>query len=152
MLNLGSFDISASALTAQRVRMDVAASNIANADVTRGRLVNGEWVPYQRKMVVLESRKPSGFDKALKSALGQSGQSVGRGVKVSGIVEDRTPFKRVYDPTHPDANEEGYVLMPNVDILKEMVDFMSATRSYEANVTAINASKSMYMKALEIGK
>jgi flagellar basal-body rod protein FlgC len=151
MLNMGSFDISASALTAQRVRMDVAAANIANADVTRGRLVNGEWVPYQRKMVVLESRKTSGFDKALKSALGQSSPA-GRGVKVAGIVEDRTPFKRVYDPTHPDANEEGYVLLPNVDVLKEMVDFMSATRSYEANVTAINASKSMYMKALEIGK
>lgn len=148
-MRLGGFDISASALTAQRLRMDVAAANIANADVTRGRLVNGQWVPYQRKMVVLESKQPSKFDQALQSAMGQS---AGKGVRVSGIVEDRSPFKRVYDPAHPDADEEGYVMMPNVDLLKEMVDLLSASRSYEANVTALNASKAMYMKALEIGK
>jgi len=149
MLNMGALDISASALTAQRLRMDVAASNIANAETTRGRLVNGQWVPYQRKMVVLETKQPSRFDQALRSALGKS---PGRGVRAAAIVEDRTPFKRVYDPTHPDADAEGYVLLPNVDILKEMVDLLSASRAYEANVTAINASKAMYMKALEIGK
>lgn len=149
MMRMGSFDISASALTAQRLRMDVAAANIANADVSRSRLVNGQWVPYQRKMVVLESKQPSRFDQALRTALGQS---PGQGVRVAGIVEDRTPFKRVYDPTHPDADAEGYVQMPNVDVLKEMVDLMSASRSYEASVTALNASKAMYMKALEIGR
>jgi|SRR5690606_16657982 flagellar basal-body rod protein FlgC len=149
MLNMGAFDISASALTAQRLRMDVAASNIANAETTRGRLVNGQWVPYQRRMVVMETKQPSRFDQALRSALGKS---AGQGVKVTAVVEDRTPFKRVYDPTHPDADAEGYVLMPNVDILKEMVDLLSASRAYEANVTAINASKAMYVKALEIGK
>lgn len=149
MMRMGSFDISASALTAQRLRMDVAAANIANADVSRGRLVNGQWVPYQRKMVVLESKQPSRFDQALSSALGQS---PGQGVRVAGIVEDRTPFKRIYDPTHPDADADGYVQKPNVDVLKEMVDLMSASRSYEASVTALNASKAMYMKALEIGR
>lgn len=148
-MNMGGFDISASALTAQRLRMDVAAANIANADVSRGRLVNGQWVPYRRKMVVLESRQAPKFDQALKSALGQA---PGRGVKVAGIVEDRTPFKRVYDPTHPDADADGYVRLPNVDVLKEMVDLMAASRSYEANVTALNASKAMFMKALEIGR
>lgn len=77
---------------------------------------------------------------------------VGEGVKVTKITEDKTPFKLVYDPTHPDANEDGYVQMPNVDPLKEMVDLMGSTRSYEANVTAMNATKGMLMKALEIGK
>lgn len=145
-----SFDISASALTAQRLRMDVISANIANSDVTRGRLVNGRWEPYQRKMVVMEPRAmEDSFKSALQRAMGQSG---GQGVKVTGIVNDQTPYKRVYDPTHPDADENGYVLLPNVDVLKEMVDMISATRSYEANVTALNASKAMFMKALEIGK
>ena len=150
-MKLTGFDISASALTAQRLRMDVAASNIANADVTRGRLVNGQWVPYQRQMVVLESNQLESFQQKLNNAMNGYDQS-GRGVKVSRIVGDSTPFKKVYNPTHPDADEQGYVLLPNVDTVKEMVDMISASRSYEANVTAINATKSMYMKALEIGK
>nr|WP_170295444.1 flagellar basal body rod protein FlgC [Chengkuizengella sediminis] len=145
-----SFNISSSALTAQRLRMDIISSNIANAETTRGKLVEGEWVPYQRKVVVTEANDPPSFDKVFQSKLNSN--SVGNGVKVTQIVEDQSPFKRIYQPTHPDANEEGFVYMPNVDILKEMVDMISATRSYEANVTALNASKSMFMKALEIGR
>ena len=81
-----------------------------------------------------------------------NGQNAGQGVKVAQVREDQTPLKQVYNPTHPDANTEGYVFMPNVDITKEMVDMIATTRSYEANVTAINASKAMIMKALEIGR
>ncbi|MDP5273435.1 flagellar basal body rod protein FlgC [Chengkuizengella axinellae] len=145
-----SFNISSSALTAQRLRMDIISSNIANAETTRGKLVDGEWVPYQRKTVVMESKDSPSFDQIFQSKL--DSHSTGNGVKVTQISEDQSPFKRVYQPTHPDANEDGYVFMPNVDILKEMVDMISATRSYEANVTALNASKSMFMKALEIGR
>jgi flagellar basal-body rod protein FlgC len=146
------FDISASALTAQRLRMDVISSNIANADTTRGKLVNGKWVPYQRKMVTMQMREPSPFEKMLNGAMGQGAGAVGEGVKISAITEDQAPFKMAYNPSHPDADENGYVQLPNVDVLKEMVDLMSATRSYEANVTALNASKSMVSKALEIGR
>ncbi|WP_108669696.1 flagellar basal body rod protein FlgC [Peribacillus acanthi] len=147
-----SMNTTASALTAQRLRMDVISSNMANVDSTRGKLVNGEWQPYKRKMVVLEP-KDSHFSNFLNIAMGTGGkQSVGQGMKVSKIIEDQTPFKMVYDPEHPDANTDGYVAMPNVDPLREMVDLMSATRSYEANVTVFNASKGMMMKALEIGK
>ncbi|NBI27356.1 flagellar basal body rod protein FlgC [Chengkuizengella marina] len=145
-----SFNNSSSALTAQRLRMDIISSNIANAETTRGKLVDGEWIPYQRKVVITEAGGQPSFDKVFQSKL--SNRSVGNGVKVTQIVEDQSPFKRVYQPSHPDANEEGFVYMPNVDILKEMVDMISATRSYEANVTALNASKSMFMKALEIGR
>jgi len=144
------FDTSSSALTAQRLRMDVISSNIANADTTRGRYVDGKWVPYQRKVVTIES-KQAPFSEVLQGAM-QGGTSAGQGVKVTRITEDQAPFKQVYNPTHPDADENGFVLLPNVDILKEMVDMISATRSYEANVTALNASKSMITKALEIGK
>jgi flagellar basal-body rod protein FlgC len=143
------FDISASALTAQRFRMDIVSSNIANADTTRARLVDGRWVPYQRKVVTMEAKKPEPFSSYLSSAMNGS---TGEGVRVSRVYEDEAPFKQVYNPTHPDADERGYVQMPNVDILKEMVDLMSATRSYEANVTALNATKAMIAKALEIGK
>jgi flagellar basal-body rod protein FlgC len=143
-----SLNISGSALTAQRLRMDVASSNMANVDTTRGKLVDGEWQPYRRKMVVLEPQHDK-FKSFLNRAVNRSETD---GVKVSKIVEDETPFKLAYDPDHPDANEEGYIQMPNVDPLKEMIDIMSATRSYEANVTALNASKGMYMKALEIGR
>jgi|HigsolmetaAR203D_1030402.scaffolds.fasta_scaffold01329_4 flagellar basal-body rod protein FlgC len=150
-MKLSGLDISASALTAQRFRMDVIASNIANAETTRARLVDGRWVPYRRKMVVMEP-KTSSFSEMLRSELNGSKATRAPGVKVTRVVEDPTEFKRVYNPEHPDADEDGYVLMPNVDIVKEMVDFLSATRSYEANVTALNATKAMFMKALEIGK
>ena len=143
----------ASALTAQRLRMDVISSNMANVDTTRAKLVNGEWQAYRRKSVTM---KPidGNFSNFLNVAMGsQDNKSVGNGVKVSDVKEDTdTPFKLVYDPTHIDANENGYVEMPNVDPLKEMVDLISATRSYEANVTVFNANKAMMSKALEIGK
>ncbi|MFD2044097.1 flagellar basal body rod protein FlgC [Ornithinibacillus salinisoli] len=146
-----SINSSASALTAQRLRMDVISSNIANATTTRATInENGEYEPYRRKMVNVVPT-----DNNFKSFLHKASSNItnsGTGVKVSGIVEDEEPFKLVFNPTHPDANEAGYVQLPNVDPLKEMVDLMSATRSYEANVTSLNASKGMLMKALEIGK
>ncbi|MCR8845443.1 flagellar basal body rod protein FlgC [Paenibacillus sp. SC116] len=144
-----SFQISASGLTAQRLRMDVISANIANAESTRAQYVNGQFVPYRRKMVAMSPTEPT-FQQSLNAAM--NGQSTPRGVKVTQIKADETPFKRVYQPTHPDADAQGYVSLPNVDIAKEMVDMISATRSYEANVTALNASKSMIMKALEIGR
>lgn len=143
------FDISSSALTAQRLRMDVISSNIANADTTRTKMVNGKWVPYSRKIVSIEPKLSAPFSQVLQSAMRDG---TGEGVKVTKITEDNAPFKQVYNPTHPDADENGFVMMPNVDILKEMVDMISATRSYEANVTALNASKAFITKALEIGK
>lgn len=144
-----SFGISSSALTAQRLRMDVISSNIANAETTRAKIEDGKAVPYRRKTVVM-APKEMDFDSALNSAMGKDASS--QGVKITKIQEDPSPFKPVYNPTHPDADSEGYVYMPNVDILKEMVDMISATRSYEANVTALNASKAMFTKALQIGK
>ncbi|MBS4221625.1 flagellar basal body rod protein FlgC [Lederbergia citrea] len=143
--------ITSSALTAQRLRMDVISSNMANVDTTRGKVVDGVWQPYTRKMVVMQPQGPS-FSSILNASLGKSGSPEMNGVKVTNIVEDDSPYRLVYDPQHPDANEDGYVQMPNVDPLREMVDLISTTRSYEANVTVLNASKSMYMKALEIGK
>ncbi|MRH42254.1 flagellar basal body rod protein FlgC [Aquibacillus halophilus] len=146
-----SINTSASALTSQRLRMDTISSNIANAETTRATInENGEYEPYRRKMVVFEQNEQR-FSSFLRRA--SSGvHSSGSGVRVSEIVEDDEPFKLVFNPNHPDANEEGYVQLPNVDPLKEMVDLMSTTRSYEANVTSLNATKSMLMKALEIGK
>jgi flagellar basal-body rod protein FlgC len=138
--------ISGSALTAERVKLDVISANIANANTTRGEFVNGKWVPYQRKMVELSTNQASSFEGYLNQELNPNG------VKVDKIVNDTSPFKAVYDPTNPDSNAQGYVMMPNVDVTKEMVDLMSASRSYEANVTAFNAGKSMLEKALDIGK
>ncbi|RHB51141.1 flagellar basal body rod protein FlgC [Exiguobacterium sp. AM39-5BH] len=136
-----SFHISATALTSQRLRMDTVSANIANAQTTRGKLVDGEWQPYTRKMTVLQEAP---FRQQLSAVRG--------GVQVSQIVEDESPYKLVYDPSHPDSDDRGYVQMPNVDLLKEMVDLMGATRSYEANIAAMNATKAMLVKAMEIGK
>ncbi|MDE5412971.1 MAG: flagellar basal body rod protein FlgC [Bacillaceae bacterium] len=144
------FNISASSLTAQRLRMDVISANMANAETTRANFVDGEWQPYRRKMVVMQPNQQN-FSSYLNKAMNQSNHP-GEGVKVSRIIEDRTPFKLMYQPEHPDADAEGYVKLPNVDPLREMVDLMSATRSYEANVTTLNATKNMLMKALEIGR
>ena len=145
---LNSFDISASGMSAQRVRMDVAAENIANVDTTR----TEKGGPYQRKDVVFESFGTNSFQEALRNAsLGKGYNSAKKaGVRVTTLVSDDREFKRVYNPNHPDADADGYVEMPNVDVLKETVDSMSATRSYEANVTALNAMKAMAQKALEI--
>ena len=148
MAFLGSFDISASGMSAQRVRMDIAAENIANMDTTR----TESGGPYRRKNVLLESYSDTSFAQAMENAArGKGITSRHAGVRVSGIVEDDREAKKVYNPDHPDADADGYVTMPNVDVLKETVDSMSATRSYEANVTALNAIKLMAQKALEIG-
>lgn len=149
-----SMNTTASALTTQRLRMDVISSNIANVDTTRARQVNGEWEPYRKKSVVLSEQQEGGFSSFLHTAMGSSSKtSAGSGVKVKEIKENtETPFNLVYDPTHPDANEEGYVQTSNVDLLTEMVDLISASRSYEANITMFNANKAMMTKALEIGK
>ena len=143
---LKCLDISASALTAQRFRMDVIGENIANAEVTR--TANGE--PYRRKVVVM-SERPNAvpFKDHLKNS---ASAMVGNGAVVSQVVEDPSDFKYVHNPDHPDADENGYVRMPNVDTITEMVDLMSASRAYEANITAFNTSKNMALKALEIGK
>ncbi|MBE7719513.1 flagellar basal body rod protein FlgC [Lacrimispora indolis] len=145
---LSSMNISASAMTAQRLRLDIASENIANIDTTRTEAGG----PYRRKMVVLEARSENNFRRVLMNAAGLGRQQSTGGVRVSQIVEDTSPFKSVYSPEHPDADENGYVQMPNVDLIKETVDSMSATRSYEANITAFNAVKTMASKALEIGK
>jgi len=143
-----SFVISASGLTAERLRMDVISNNIANANTTK--TVDGG--PYMRQRVVFEPRGekmsfmfPAIFQKSKNASMMQ-------GVKVSGIINDQTPPRLVYDPGHPDADKNGYVAMPNVNIVKEMVDMISATRAYEANVTAINSAKTMANKALDIAK
>jgi flagellar basal-body rod protein FlgC len=148
---LQSLNISGSGLTAQRLRMDIISENLANIDATRTE--NGG--PYRRKMVVFTSTNTSNslFNKMLYNNINDINNSKQvRGVEVSQIVEDQSPFKLSYDPTHPDANEDGYVELPNVDSLKETVDMMEAVRSYQANVTALNAIKQMASKALEILK
>lgn len=141
---LSSIDISGSALTAQRLRMDVISENIANAETTM--TDTGE--PYRRKVCVLGERQS--FSSALDRALGADTQS--KGVMVTQIVTDNSDFELEYDPDHPLADEDGYVRKPNVDEVEEIIDLMEATRSYEANVTALNATKSMAVKALDIGK
>jgi flagellar basal-body rod protein FlgC len=145
----GSLDISAGALSTERLRMDVTAENLANAQSTR--TANGG--PYRRKEVVTEATGDGGFASALASARGGAGGSGGGpdgGVRVAGIVEDQTPNRLVYDPGHPDANAQGYVSMPNVNPVTEMVDLISASRSYEANVTAMQTSKQMFTKTLDL--
>ncbi len=146
---LSSFDISASALTAERMRMDVISENLANINNTR----TAEGTPYRRKYVTMEGMES--FSGVLDQAITDSdpySSNYGGGVRVTSIEEDQSPFILEYDPSHPDADEDGYVSMPNVDLAREMVDMMSATRSYEANITAINATKNMAMQALNIGK
>jgi flagellar basal-body rod protein FlgC len=144
---MGMFDameVSASGLTAERMRMDVTAQNLANAQTTRG--ADGQ--PYRRKEVVLAERQDQGgFGAALAGAM-NGGKPAG--VEVAAITEDPTPLKQVYDPSHPDADANGYVQMPNVDTVAEMVDLISAQRAYEANVTAMQAAKQMFSKTLEL--
>jgi len=150
MIMFRGMDTSASALTANRLRLDTVAANIANANTTRATQVNGVWQPYRRKMVELTPMTDQSFDNLLQAAIGTVNGQPEQGVRVTAIREDSTPFKRMYDPQHPDADAEGYVLLPNVDVMKEMVDMISASRSYEANVTVLNATKGMMMKAFEI--
>ena len=142
-------DAAASGLTAERLRMDVISNNIANSNTTRTE--NGG--AYHRRYVVFEprAREPKSFEKILMQAVGLSRQT-GEGVRAVAITEDDTQGPMVYDPGHPDANAEGYVEKPNVNIVAEMVDMITAQRAYEANATAISAAKAMAAKALEIGK
>lgn len=143
-MNVGSlFAVSASALQAQRMRMDLISANLANAQTTQ----TPGGGPYRRRDVVLESL-PLG--ESFSDLL--SGDSPAEGVRVASVLQDRRPPRRVYDPDHPHAGPEGYVELPNVNIVAEMVDMMTATRAYEANVTAMNATKRMVQAALEIGQ
>ncbi len=140
-----SFNISASGMTAERLRMDIISRNIANANTTR----TAAGTPYRRKMAVFSEVKSS-FGSYLEQSLGSAVS--GDGVEVDEIAEDMSPFKLQYNPGHPDADAEGYVQMPNVDTVTEMINMISATRAYEANVTALNSAKSMALKALDIGR
>lgn len=140
-----SLRISSTGLTAERLRLDIIANNIANANTTR----TPAGGPYRRQVPVFATKGASSFS-GLLSQMG--GQYAGQGVEVTAIIEDQSPLKMVYDPHHPDANAEGYVALPNVNIVTEMVDMISATRAYEANVTSINSTKSMVLSALEIGR
>ncbi|MGE4559986.1 MAG: flagellar basal body rod protein FlgC [Desulfobulbus sp.] len=140
-----TFDIAASGLKAQTTRLNTISSNLANAETTS----TPEGGPYKKKSVVFQTENMP-FNQHLRASLSQQGQP--QGVKVASIIEDTSAPQRVYDPTHPDAKEDGYVEMPNVSVMKEMVDMMSATRSYEANTTTIKSAKRMIMKALDIGR
>ena len=140
-----AFMISASGLNAQKERLNVISSNLANVESTR----TPEGGPYRRKDVIFSANTPgNSFGNALSSANANAQQ----GVEVSDVISDSRPFKQVYNPQHPDADASGYVLYPNVNPMEEMVNMISASRSYEANVTAFNATKNMALKALEIGK
>lgn len=148
-----SLNISASGMTAQRTRMDIIAQNVANVNTTRDE--NGE--AYVRQTVVFEERSVSNrnfesYLTAQKTGLSYNPQ-VGTGVKISSIVEDHvTAMKKVYEPSNPDADEDGYVTYPNVNTVTEMTNLIDASRSYEANVTAFNATKNMALKGLELGQ
>ncbi|MBC8062228.1 MAG: flagellar basal body rod protein FlgC [Clostridiaceae bacterium] len=143
---MGAFSalrISASGLSAERLRMDTIASNIANINTTRGE--NGQ--PYRRKVAVFKEN----LSRELDFNTGKMVNTL-KGVKAVGVVDDLSPFRKIYDPTNPDADAEGNVSMPNVNTLNEMADMIASTRAYEANVSAITSEKNMFSKALEIGR
>lgn len=146
MSMFASFDINASGLTAQRYRMDVISENVANANTTR----TSDGTPYRRKVVTFAQKGDNTqFSKVLNKAMdhGYSGQ----GVKVVGVFEDNETDERlVYDPSHPDADENGYVTYPNVNIVSEMTDLIDASRAYEANATAFSASKNIVQQGLQL--
>jgi flagellar basal-body rod protein FlgC len=145
----GALGISGSGMTAERLRMDVVSENLANADTTRG--VNGK--PYVRKEVVLQQTGGQSFGAVLAGVQGgaqKAGSLDGAGVRVSGVVDDPSPGRRVYDPGHPDADAQGYVTLPNVSSVTEMVDLITASRGYEANAAAMSATKSMFTKTLDL--
>lgn len=153
MAFLSSLNISGSGLTASRLRMDIISENIANQTTTRTNGADGEAVPYRRKLVSLAPKMAEGeFGTVFKSKFRSTVSETPRGVQVVKISEDERDFKPVYNPEHPDANEDGYVMMPNVDPVKETIDMMAATRAYDANITAFNAIKGMATKALELGR
>lgn len=147
---LSTIDVSASGLTAQRLRMDTIASNMANAETTR--VANGTG-PYRRQVVVFEARP--GEKASFNNILAAQMQAPGLGVRVKEIREisdAESPYRRVYDPSHPDADAQGYVNYPNVNIVEEMINMISSTRAYEANAKVIEGTKSMAARALEIGR
>jgi flagellar basal-body rod protein FlgC len=149
MAFLSSMDIAASGITAQQRRLDTITENMVNRETTR----TEEGGPYRRKLVVFrEIQGENSFTHKLKSARLQRDAGTKGGVMVSEVIEDQSEFIPVYDPNHPDANEEGYVMMPNVNTTVEMIDSMAASRSFSANVSAFEAVKAMALKALEIGK
>lgn len=136
-----SLETSASGLYAQRRRMDIIASNLANIETTRTE--NGE--PYRRKMVVMSTKESDqDFDEMFDSQI--------KGVQIEDIVEDKSPFKKVFNPSHPDADSEGYLYKPNVDLIVETTNMLTARRAFEANIAAIKATRQMVIKALEIGR
>ncbi|MEG0614714.1 MAG: flagellar basal body rod protein FlgC [Oscillospiraceae bacterium] len=140
---LNSLDISASALTAQRTRMDIISQNITHAKTTR----TEDGTPYRRQQVVFEEQK------SFENTLADNKKKLRlKGVKVSEVIKDETPLTPVYDPTHPDADEDGYYYLPNVDLTKETLDLMAATTAYTSSLTAFNATKQMALKALELMK
>lgn len=139
----GAMDVSATGMTAQQTRTDIISQNIANVNTTRD--ANGN--AYKRKYVIFEEKSFPTFDETLSFATGHTG----KGVKVTEIVEDDEEGRLVYDPSHPDADEDGYVMYPNVNTVTEMTDMIDATRAYEANVTVLNSTKGMALKALDIG-
>jgi flagellar basal-body rod protein FlgC len=143
--------IGSSALNAQRLRLDVIANNIANAETTH----TAEGGPYQRQDVIFTPKGENSFRPglaALRASGGNLPSSGAGGVSVASLVTDETPGSRVYEPTHPDADEEGYVTYPNVNMVVEMTNMLSATRSYEASLSVIDAAKRMALKALDIGR
>ncbi len=147
-----AIDIAASGMTAERLRLDVVSNNLANVNTTRTE--NG--TPYRRQIVVFEPRED--FESVLQTNINKDNSQgarinqVGQGVRARAIIEDQSPFRAVYEPGHPDADAQGYVMMPNVNAVAEMIDMLSASKAYEANVAAVNAAKSMALKALDIGK
>ena len=142
-----SINISGSALSAERLRMDVTAENLANANTTR----TADGGAYRRKVVVLaQQQSGSAFGTQLAAEMRRNGGQKPAGVQVAGIAEDTTPNKRIYEPGHPDADAQGYVERPNVDSVTEMVDLISASRTYEANVTAMQTAKTLFAKTLEL--
>ena len=143
-----SFAISASGLAVQRERMEVTSENLANVNSTR----TPEGGPYQKKDVVVTS-VPLSFEAGLEAAMGDLGGGRGaiQGARVAGVVKTNHPPKMIFDPAHPDANQEGYVAMPDINVTQELVDVLTATRTYEANLSVLNASKSMVLRTLELG-
>jgi flagellar basal-body rod protein FlgC len=142
-----SMHISSSGLSAQQVRMNLLSANLANAQATRGGPGGG---PYQRQDVILEAAPVS--ENPFENLLDEAHQTPLSNVKVRQIHSDTKPPRLVYDPSHPDSNKDGYVAMPNVQVMSEMVNMIAATRAYEANTTALNNAKQMAVKALEIGR
>jgi flagellar basal-body rod protein FlgC len=150
----GALGISASGMAAERLRMDVTAENLANADTTR----TASGAPYQRKEVVLQATSGTSFSNVLSTLQAGTVQVGGsqpagsqqQGVEVAAIVADPSPARRVYDPGHPDADAQGYVTLPNVNTVTEMTDLIAESRSYEANAQALQSAKTLYTKTLEL--